>query len=95
MPSSVHEILIHGQSIIWHFAILTIGLLSEQAQETRSKEYKSSRLHHARKWSRSVTNIDVFQGVLFTSDPYVSSIRKSSITISKELLDGAKNLLDI
>lgn len=47
------------------------------------------------KWSRSVTSIDVFQGVLFTSDPYVSSIRKSSITISKELLDGAKNLLDI
>lgn len=95
MPSSVHKILIHGESIIRHFAVLPIGNLSEDAQESRNKDYKKFRLNHARKCSRSATNQDVFHGLLFTSDPYISSIRKPSVTISKELLDEAKTLLDI
>lgn len=95
MPSSVHKILIHGESIIRHFAVLPIGNLSEDAQESRNKDYKNIRLYHARKCSRSATNEDVFHGLLFTSDPYISSIRKPSVTVSKELLDEAKNLLDI
>lgn len=31
MPSSVHKILIHGESVIKHFAVLPIGQLSEDA----------------------------------------------------------------
>lgn len=77
-------------------SVLPIGLLSEDTRESRNKDYKSIRLHHARKCSRSAMNEDVlFHGLLFTSDPYISSIRKASITVSKELLDEAKNLLDI
>lgn len=76
MPSSVHKILIHGENIIKHFAVLPIGQLSEDAQESRNKEYKKFRLHHARKCSRSATNEDVFHTLLYTSDPYITSIRK-------------------
>lgn len=47
MPSSVHKILIHGESIIKHFAVLPIGQLSEDAQESRNKDYKNYRLHHS------------------------------------------------
>lgn len=95
MPSSVHKVLIHGESIIRHFAVLPIGNLSEDAQESRNKDYKHIRLYHARKYSRSATNADVFHGLLFTSDPYISSIRKPSVTVAKVLLDEANNLLDI
>ncbi|XP_045450210.1 cytochrome P450 6k1-like [Melitaea cinxia] len=41
MPSSVHKILIHGEKIIEYYAILTIGQLSEAAQESRNKITKS------------------------------------------------------
>lgn len=95
MPSSVHKILIHGESILRHFAVLPIGHLSEDAQESRNKDYKKIRLNHARKCSRSATNEDVFHGLLFTSDPYISSIRKPAYTIAKDLFDEAKNLLNI
>ena len=47
------------------------------AQESRNKEYQKFRLHHARKCSQSVTNEDVFHTLLYTSDPYISSHRKT------------------
>ena len=53
MPSSVHKILLHGENIIKHFAVLPIGQLSEDAQESRNKDYKKFRLYHARRCSRS------------------------------------------
>lgn len=95
MPSSVHKILIHGEKIIEYYAILPIGQLSEDAQESRNKDYKKFRLHHSRKCSRVATNEDVFHTLLYTSDPYISSLRNTSETISKELLDEAKALLAI
>lgn len=76
MPSSVHKILIHGENVIKHFAVLPIGQLSEDAQESRNKDYRNIRLHHARKCSRSATNEDVFKTLLYTSDPYITSLRK-------------------
>ena len=69
MPPSVHKILLHGESIIKHFAVLPIGQLSEDAQESCNKDYKKFRLYHARKCSRSDTNEDVFHTLLYTSDP--------------------------
>jgi len=39
MPPSVHKILIHGSSIIKSF-VLPIGVLSEEAQESRNKDIK-------------------------------------------------------
>ncbi|KAL4720538.1 hypothetical protein ACJJTC_001434 [Scirpophaga incertulas] len=40
MPSSVHKVLIHGESVIRHFSVLPLGQLSEDAQESRNKDYK-------------------------------------------------------
>ena len=38
MPSSVHKILLHGENIIKHFAVLPTGQLSKDAQESRNKD---------------------------------------------------------
>lgn len=78
MPSSVHKVLIHGESVIRHYSVLPLGQLSEDAQESRNKDYKRFRLHHARKCSRIATNEDVLHTLLFTSDPYITSLRKPS-----------------
>lgn len=85
MPSSVHKILIHGAKIIEQ--------LSEDAQEARNKDYKKYRLNHARKCSRSATMEDVFHTLLYTSDPYISSINSANVLLTKELLNEAKELL--
>lgn len=95
MPSSMHKILIHGEKIIEYYAILPIGQLSEDAQESRNKDYKKFKLHHSRKCSRAATNEDMFHTLLYTSDPYISSMRNTSETISKELLDEVKALLAV
>lgn len=95
MPSSLHKILIHGESVIRHFAILPIGQLSEDAQEARNKDYRRYRLHHSRKCSRSATNEDVLHSLLYTSDPFISSLRTPTFTVNKELFDEAKMLLDL
>ena len=39
MPQSLHKILIHRLTIIQNFSI-PIGLLSEEAQEAKNKEFK-------------------------------------------------------
>lgn len=94
MPSSVHKILLHGANIIRFNAILPLGQLSEDAQESRNKNYKQYRLHHARKCSRSAANEDVFHTLLYTSDPYVSSLRMSSARRVIELDEEALELLE-
>ena len=76
-PSSFYKIFIHGASVIRHFGVIPIDQLSEDAQESRNKNYKKFRLHHARKCSRSATNEDVFHTLLYSSDPYISSHRKT------------------
>lgn len=94
MPSSVHKILIHGENVIKHFAVLPIGKLSADAQESRNKDYRKIRLTHARKCSRSATSEDVFHALLYTSDPYISSLRQPTETISKELWEEALYLIN-
>lgn len=89
MPSTVHKILIHGAEII-EAAVLPIGLLSEEAQESRNKDYKYYRLHFTRKCSRTATNEDVFHKLLESSDPYITYMRpepkKKHLPISDEAL---------
>ena len=51
MPASVHKVLIHGENIVSYNAILSLGQLSEDAQEARNKDYKKFSLHHSRKCS--------------------------------------------
>ncbi|CAH2094016.1 unnamed protein product [Euphydryas editha] len=85
-------ILIHSENIIKHLGVLPIGQLSE---ESRNKEYKKFRLHHARKYSRSATNEDVFHTLLYTSDSYITSIRKPYRKNVKELDEEALDLLKV
>lgn len=92
MPSTVHKILIHGREII-ESAALPIGSLSEEAQESRNKDYKYYRLHNTRKFSRLVTNEDVFHNILISSDPYISHRRPEPKTKSLPLSEEAKTLL--
>ena len=66
LPSSVHKILIHVESVIGHFGVIPIGQLSEDTQESRIKDYKKIRQYHARKCSRSAANKDVFHTLLYT-----------------------------
>jgi len=80
MPSTVHKILIHGKEII-ESAALPIGSLSEEAKESRNKDYKYYRLH-TRKFSRLATNEDVFHNILISSDPYITHLRPESKTKS-------------
>lgn len=75
MPTSVHKILIHGAIIINH-ALLPIGQLSEDAQESRNKDIKRYRQDFSRKCSRKANMADVFNRLMVTSDPVISSIRK-------------------
>ncbi|XP_076674439.1 uncharacterized protein LOC143372268 [Andrena cerasifolii] len=51
MPASVHKLLVHGAEIIKH-ALLPIGQLSEEAQETKHKDFKKFRTNNTRKCSR-------------------------------------------
>ncbi|PSN37140.1 hypothetical protein C0J52_20163 [Blattella germanica] len=76
LPASVHKVLIHGSQII-KSALLPIGQLSEAAQEARNQDIKKYREHHTRKSSRKNTMTDLNNNFLISSDPLISSIRKS------------------
>jgi len=94
LPASVHKILIHGTQIVEN-AILPIGLLSEEAQEARNKDMKRFRENNTRKISRKHTMEDLFNNLLISSDPLISSIRKISNKKSTTLCDEAKLLVCI
>lgn len=74
MPPTVHKILMHSKEVIDHF-LLPIGQLGEDAQEARHKEIRYYREHNTRKISRKFTNEDLFNVLLVSSDPLISSLR--------------------
>lgn len=92
MPVTVHKVLMHGKDIM-DAAVLPIGMLSEEAEEARNKDYRKYRLMFSRKCDRISTNTDVFNGLLITSDPYISSIRRHSNKISLELDPIVKDMV--
>ncbi|OXA46867.1 hypothetical protein Fcan01_18208 [Folsomia candida] len=73
MPASMHKILIHGKDII-NSSIIPLGCLGEEGGESRNKMYKSDRLRHSRKISRTATMTDIFNRAMDTSDPLLSSL---------------------
>lgn len=75
MPTTVHKLLIHGPEIIKN-ALLPIGQMSEEAQESCNKYFKKYRDQFARKNCRSKTMHDIFARFLISSDPVISSCRK-------------------
>lgn len=97
MPSSIHKILIHGGEIISNVG-LPIGMMSEEALEARNKDVRNFRLLHIRKTSRQHTMADLMHALLFSSDPFISSLSKGTRTSSRnniELDTEVKTLLSI
>ena len=93
LPTSVHRVLMHGAETISSFDI-PIGQLSEEAQEARNKDIKNFRLNFARKTSRQDNLQDVFNRLLVSSDPVISSLRKTlPYKSNKPLLPEAVALL--
>lgn len=86
MTTTVHKILIHGYEIISNF-LLPIGQLSEEAQESRIKDFKIYRERFSRKTSRQANLEDVFQRLLVSSDPLITSLR-SLEPIKRKSLDA-------
>lgn len=74
MTPTMHKILIHGAVIIKN-ALLPIGQLTEEAAEARNKHFRSYRQNFARKFSRENCNRDIFNRLLLSSDPLMSSRR--------------------
>lgn len=73
MAGTIHNILIHGKDIIENSA-LPIGMLSEQAAESRNKFWRSDR-ENTRKVDRKKTMQDLFSRALESSDPVLVDIR--------------------
>jgi len=93
MPPSVHKILVHGSRAI-QLAPFPIGILSEEAQEARNKDYIRFRQQNTRKTSRIDTNTYILHMFLISSDPLINS--KSTHNIKKKnnkLCSEAMNLL--
>lgn len=82
MSVTLHKILIHGANIIDSIS-LPIGMLSEQAGESRNKFWRYDREHHTRKLNRKTTILDLIHRALESSDPLIStmslSIRKNKM----------------
>ena len=77
MPQAVHKMLIHGHEVVRRMP-LPVGMLSEEALESRNKDVKNFREHFTRKFSRVQANQDLLIRLLASSDPYISSLRRSS-----------------
>lgn len=93
MTPTLHKVLIHGAAIIEN-SLLPIGQLSEEAQEARNKHFRMYRENYARKFSREQCNRDIYNRLLLSSDPLISSIsikqrrrKKISKSFSPETLD--------
>lgn len=54
-------------------SILPLGMLAEEASESRNKNYKNYREFHSRGHSRKARLEDVFMRAMDTSDPQISS----------------------
>ena len=76
MPRTVHQVLIHDHEIIQNFSI-PIGLTSEESQEALNKHYKYLREHNTRKMNPKTCNEDLIHHLLMSSDPLITSMRKS------------------
>lgn len=76
MTPTMHKVLIHDAVIIEN-ALLPIGQLSEEAQEARNKHFRMYRENYARKFTREDCNRDIFNRLLLSSDPLLSSTNRS------------------
>lgn len=73
MTPTLHKLLIHGGDILRTMP-LPVGQMSEEAAEARNKFIREYRIRHARRTSRVNNLEDVFNRLLDSSDPVVSSV---------------------
>jgi hypothetical protein len=88
MSPTLHKLLIHEADIIKN-AVLPIDQLSEEVQEARNKDVKQYKECHSRKFSRTCTIEDIFNFLLISSDPYISSLRRMPKKIKQIFFPGA------
>lgn len=74
LTPTLHKILVHSQNII-EYQSLPLGELSEEAQESKNKDYKKYRYQNTCKVSRIRQNEDLFNMLAISSDPLISSLR--------------------
>jgi hypothetical protein len=91
MSTSVVKILVHGADIV-SGAIMPVGQFSEEAQESINKDRKYFRRIHSRKISRSSKKDDVFNLLLVSSGPLISSLRRSPKKATKTYFPEALQL---
>ena len=84
MPQAVHKLLIHSHQVV-RVKELPVGMLSEEAQESSNKNFKNFREFFTRKSSRVSTNLDLMRRLLCSSDPVITSIRRSMVRERKEI----------
>lgn len=86
MPQSIHKTLMHGEQILMH-SILPVGVMSEEAAESRHKFFKKDREIHSRKIGPKETMFDIYTRALGTSDPILSSFSLNARLKRKRRLD--------
>lgn len=92
LSPTAHKLLVHGSTILKH-AILPIGMLSEEAQESRNKSIRKFRENHARKFNR-LTNIeDIFKRLMITSDPVIFFKLPDKKCSTLDLPDNTQHLI--
>lgn len=94
MTPTVHKVLCHGKVII-ESNILPLGELTEEAQEARNRDFKHAQLFSSRKCSRQSQNEDIFNNLLLSSDPVLSSMRKRWICYNTLSSVNNKELKDL
>lgn len=94
MTPTVHKVLCHGEIIIER-NILPLGELTEEAQEARNRDFKHVQLFSSRKCSRTSQNEDIFNSLLLSSDPVLSSMRKRWIYYEPLSTQNTEDLKDL
>jgi len=93
LTPTLHKILDHGGDLI-EYQSLPIGELSEEAQESKNKEYKKYRYSNTCKVSRMRQNEDLFNMLSASSDPLLST--KRFVRSYKELEEVyTKDMVDL
>ena len=78
MSPTLHIILIHGPALIQHFEV-PIGMLSEEAAETRNEHFQQFCERFTRKCSRIDCIRDILNRMQLTSDPLRTEARHPSL----------------
>ena len=82
IPNAVHKPLVHGSTVASNMSV-PLGMMSEEAQESRNRDFKNYRQHHARQFSRQASNTDLIHRLLKTSDPVISMLKHKKKKKSK------------